>query len=194
MGQFGDDGRGEIFCTQCRLLLAAGTRYCTRCGTPARGEGTVALDAGIFLLAGFGRRLAGHLIDSTLLAIPVLVIVTSVIAASYSSDCTTTRAECLRDDLRQISSPAALLVSQVIPLAYWAVWDSFGTSPGRWAVGIRITTRTGERPGFRRGCVRTLVSQLASGRVLYVGYLWALWDRDRRTWHDHAARTWAVRR
>jgi uncharacterized RDD family membrane protein YckC len=46
--------------------------------------------------------------------------------------------------------------------------------------------RTGEDIGYGAALVRWIVS-FASFAVLYVGYLWVIWDGKNQTWHDKAA-------
>ena len=48
------------------------------------------------------------------------------------------------------------------------------------------------RPGWRWGFLRMVVG-LVGLSLLGLGYLWALWDKDGRTWHDMAAGTAVVR-
>ncbi len=48
----------------------------------------------------------------------------------------------------------------------------------------------GEAPGWGSGALRVFISFFS--RILYMGYLWSLWDADRQTWHDHAADTTVV--
>lgn len=38
-----------------------------------------------------------------------------------------------------------------------------------------------------------LVASILSGNLIHLGYLWAIWDREKRTWHDHLAGTWVVK-
>jgi uncharacterized RDD family membrane protein YckC len=40
--------------------------------------------------------------------------------------------------------------------------------------------------------MRTL-GTLLSGSFFGIGYVWALWDREHRTWHDHIGKTYVVR-
>lgn len=188
---FRQDSSASVYCTECGTALPLGALYCTRCGTPATGDGTITLADATYALAGFGRRISGHLIDSTLLMGP-LVAWLFVLAISRRGDCPAP--PCTDRNLDWLRDPWFAVLSQLVPMAYWAIWDSVGTSPGRRVVGIRIVTERGSAPGLRRGAVRALVSTLASGKLLFLGYLWVLWDRERRTWHDHAAKTWAVRR
>lgn len=194
VGRLGEHDRTAAFCTVCGAPWPPGARYCIRCGTPAGGADTIVLGNATHVLAGFGRRLTGNLIDTALISGPFFVATFVLTMASLTQDCTGNRTGCLEDDLGWLRSPWFVLGSQLITFLYWAFWDSLGTSLGRSMVGIKIVARDGAPPGIRRGVIRALVSQLASERVLLLGYLWALWDRERRTWHDHAAKTWAVRR
>lgn len=174
--------------------MLPGARYCVRCGTAAGGADTIVLGEATYVLARFGRRLAGHLVDTALISGPVVAASLVLVMGSVWQDCNGGQTGCIEDDLGWLLSPWFTIGLQLITFLYWAFWDSRGTSLGRWMVGVRIVGRDGAPPGIRRGAVRALVSQLASGRILFIGYLWALWDRERRTWHDHAAKTWAVRR
>ncbi len=183
-----------MYCVECGGPLPPDARYCIRCGTPTSGAGTVTLAGSNYTIAGFGRRFAGHLIDYILVGGPFFVVSMVVVIRGLTSDCDATARECFNDNIDVLRTPAFLVLTQLIPFLYWALFDSLGTSPGRWLAGVKIVTRDGQRPGIRRGALRALVSQFASARVLFLGYLWVLWDRERRTWHDHAAKTWAVRR
>jgi uncharacterized RDD family membrane protein YckC len=40
--------------------------------------------------------------------------------------------------------------------------------------------------GYPRAALRWLVS-IPSALVIFVGYLWMLWDGEKQTWHDKAA-------
>jgi uncharacterized RDD family membrane protein YckC len=69
-----------------------------------------------------------------------------------------------------------------------------GQTPGKWMAGvawswIRRVPRASPCP---RAVIRALVRAFASGAVFYLGYLWMLWDDQRRTWHDMAADTRVV--
>ena len=59
---------------------------------------------------------------------------------------------------------------------------------GRALVGIRIVRRDGRPPGFGRLLLRDL-AHLLDTAALFVGWLWPLWDRRRRTFADLVLRT-----
>jgi uncharacterized RDD family membrane protein YckC len=34
---------------------------------------------------------------------------------------------------------------------------------------------------------------IVSGAVIFIGYLWAFWDKNKQTWHDKVANTYVVK-
>ena len=70
----------------------------------------------------------------------------------------------------------------------WAVYilasNATGVSAGKFLFGIRvIRSDTENSPGVVRGFLRTIAGGLSLA-CFGLGYLWSLWDRDRRAWHD----------
>jgi uncharacterized RDD family membrane protein YckC len=60
-----------------------------------------------------------------------------------------------------------------------------GQTWGCRIVGIKVIGETtGEPIGFGRALGRQLFASLISGQVLYLGYLWMLWDDKKQTWQD----------
>jgi uncharacterized RDD family membrane protein YckC len=47
--------------------------------------------------------------------------------------------------------------------------------------------------GVVNGFVGTLFA-FVSGLLFGLGYLWAIWERERKTWHDHAVKSSVIRR
>jgi uncharacterized RDD family membrane protein YckC len=119
--------------------------------------------------AGFWRRAGALLIDALVLVLPYLVL------------------------LAVLGDPRASLVSVGVDAAYFAHFSGQGQSVGAHALGIRVVDAESGAPiGFGRGLLRYVVS-LPSFWILLLGYLWMLWDHDRQTWHDKAARNVVVR-
>jgi uncharacterized RDD family membrane protein YckC len=184
-----------MYCAECGGALTPGARYCIRCGTPTTGAETVTLGDSTFTTAGFGRRLAGHLIDAALTYGAWITLVIIAIVDAAASECAqTSEGLCLDYGGTAFSPYTTVLLLRGVPFVYWTLWNSLGTSPGKWLLGTKLVTARGRAPGLKWGTVRALVAILASGTALQLGYLWALGDREHRTWHDHAARTWVVRK
>ena len=90
--------------------------------------------------------------------------------------------------------PAALAAAGgVSALAYMAVaWGVWGTSLGKAACGLRVVAYGGGRMTLRRGVARVAAYLLAS-LPAKLGLLAAIWDPERRGWHDRLAGTMVVR-
>ncbi|HVL33815.1 MAG TPA: RDD family protein [Actinomycetota bacterium] len=63
-----------------------------------------------------------------------------------------------------------------------------GQTLGKMAMGIRVTTPDGGALDLGKSAARAGMA-LVSGFVIGLGYLWAAWDREKRTWHDMVAET-----
>ena len=68
----------------------------------------------------------------------------------------------------------------------------FGATPGKMACGLRVVLSDGGRVTYLRALCRSL-GEIVSGLILYIGYLMAAFDDERRTLHDHFCDTRVVR-
>ena len=81
----------------------------------------------------------------------------------------------------------------------WIIWTfiycygaSQGWSPGKLVVGIKIVNHDFEKPGWSAALKRELLGKLIGMIILFLGFLWILWDRERRGWHDFIAKTHVI--
>ena len=92
---------------------------------------------------------------------------------------------------------ALQVVLLLLILAYgvYYLWQlSRGTSPGKKLLGITVIVKqTGQPANFWRMLLREIIGKWVSGIVIYLGYLWAIWDKDSQGWHDKIAGTVVVR-
>jgi uncharacterized RDD family membrane protein YckC len=96
-----------------------------------------------------------------------------------------------------ILSVAGLLLGRFIYVGgFLYSWLMLGLNDGRtlgkMALGIRIALPNGGRISLGTAAARQGVA-IVSGLALGLGYLWAIWDPERRTWHDQVAGTRAFR-
>ncbi|NNN05795.1 MAG: hypothetical protein HKL90_07825 [Elusimicrobia bacterium] len=66
-----------------------------------------------------------------------------------------------------------------------------GATPGKRILKLKVVSVEGPELTKRQRWLRPAFS-LVSGYAAGLGYLWALWDPQRRTWHDHIAGTHVV--
>ncbi|MSU61508.1 MAG: hypothetical protein EXS31_03785 [Pedosphaera sp.] len=88
-----------------------------------------------------------------------------------------------------LAGPAFLFVWAGYHVAMWT-WK--GTTIGGIVMGIKVVRLNGSPVNFSVALVRSL-SSFFSALVLFLGFFWAGWDRDRQSWHDKIAGTTIVR-
>ena len=77
--------------------------------------------------------------------------------------------------------------SSLVPLLYFFVLVAVsGRTIGKYFMGIRVVRADGRPLSAARAFVRT-VAYVVSLVPLFAGFVWVLFDRDRRAWHDHIA-------
>jgi uncharacterized RDD family membrane protein YckC len=81
---------------------------------------------------------------------------------------------------------AALLA---VTATYFVVsWTRGGQTIGMRAWRIRVADAQGHSPRLRQALLRFVVA-LPAAALAGAGFIWCLFDRDRRAWHDLAAGT-----
>ena len=157
-----------MFCPHCGQPVAESATFCGACGKPLV-EGVRVEREGYHAgkaIAGIWIRLGSAILDGL-----VVFGISIVVGIFFFSEGTR-------------SNPVGLI--------YAIVTYSLGTSLGMRATHLSMVNAKGDAPGWGRGTGRAFASIL-SGLALGLGFFWAIWDREHRTWHDHLAGTWVVR-
>ncbi|RLV55888.1 hypothetical protein D9V41_08250 [Aeromicrobium phragmitis] len=150
--------------------------------------------------AGLSARALAALLDTLISVAAGLVLGVPAIAIIVLGGTWTRRP----DGARVLESvpPAGLVLLAVALLALVAVaaWNRgirqgrTGQSLGKRRLGLFVVTRdSGESLGAGRGLLRWVLSLVLALPCLLT-YLWAVVDRQARTWHDLLADAWVVRR
>lgn len=138
---------------------------------------------GDFPNAGLARRLAAIFYDF-LLCIALLIIVTFIykliLMGFYG-----------QEQLKQMSDSGSLdgdpLLSTVLFMSLFGFfakfWTHNGQTLGMQVWGLRIQNKDGSAITLWQAMLRFLVS-IGSWLLLGLGFLWVLWDKEKRTWHD----------
>ncbi len=81
----------------------------------------------------------------------------------------------------------------LLALAYFAgMWTWKGTTIGGIVLGLKVVRVDGQPVSFVVALVRGLAAAF-SAMVLFLGFLWIAWDKDKQGWHDMIAGTVVLR-
>jgi len=81
----------------------------------------------------------------------------------------------------------------LVALAYFAgMWTWKGTTIGGIVLNLKVVRLDDQPVTFVVALVRGLAAAF-SFIVLFLGFFWMIWDRDKQTWHDKIAGTVVVR-
>jgi uncharacterized RDD family membrane protein YckC len=117
--------------------------------------------------SGFWRRFGAWIIDAIIIGIVELVVFV----------------------IFRHSAGARGVLNLVISLGYGTLLEGSarGQTVGKMALGIRVYDfRQGGSIGYGRAFIRQIV-KIISALVIFLGYLWMLWDKEKQCWHDKAA-------
>ncbi len=144
--------------------------------------------------AGLGKRFAAMFYDGMLL-IGVLFVATFALSAAFGGwEFATAPVE--GDTVHELQPvlsglPFQLYLLTIIYLFNCYFWWKSGQTLGMQSWRLKLVSEDGGRPDWRQCSLRWLVaivSLLACG----LGYWWALWQKDSRSWHDLASGTRVV--
>lgn len=149
--------------------------------------------------AGFGRRLFAVMVDMAILG--VVMTVTGWVEAALPKEpgrCGPPNALRPCEVLTTWGAAIFGLWVFVLLVSLAFVWPGYfeglrGASPGKRIAGLRIVDAgTGATIGVPRAVLRSW-ARILSAMPFFLGYLWMLWDRDGRTWHDRLTRSRVVK-
>ena len=137
--------------------------------------------------AGFWRRLGAYFVDWVILRIaftPInLYLFMHTDFFSWASE--------------EIPTPP-FYVFFLIGFVIWAYWTFFEASkfqatPGKLALGIRVTDIGGQRPNFKKAALRNL-GKFISFALLGIGFLMIAFTKNKQGIHDLLAKAWVIKK
>ena len=82
--------------------------------------------------------------------------------------------------------------SVALSAAYFVIFHSLdGRTIGKWIFGLRVVGSENGDVTLRQALLRWLAA-LGFAPIL-LGFLWVIWSREKRAWHDIIAQTWVIR-
>ncbi len=144
--------------------------------------------------AGPLTRLMAFLLD-----VVVLIFITTLISAFVSN---TVQLFGQGDRIQAFLSSEGILVTAVllliaffnlivISLYFMFSWNLTGATVGDAVFGIAVVNKSGGRVTLSRTIFR-LTGMYISAAALFLGFLWALFDRRRQGWHDKLGGTFVL--
>jgi len=144
---------------------------------------------------GFGNRLGSYLLDAVLYGAVMVALI--FIGSLMAADELFVEGGVIGESDDGIVAAAILLIvlgPLLVIIGYLVQLGRTGQTWGRRIVGNKvIRVDTGDVPGIGRAIGRELFGWIVSASIMYLGYLWMIWDKDRQTWHDKVAGTVVVR-
>jgi uncharacterized RDD family membrane protein YckC len=79
-----------------------------------------------------------------------------------------------------------------LAMSYFVLFHGMeGKTIGKWFLSLRVVGAENGAIGYRKACLRWLAAVVLA--PLLLGFLWVLWNREKRAWHDYLAGTWVIR-
>lgn len=128
--------------------------------------------------AGFWRRFLAVIIDSILLGILFYFLRTIMPYGFYGY---------------RGGYFAFQAIPWIINIIYFATMHRMsGQTLGKKVMGVKVIRYDGSLVTWPQSFGRE-IAKILSGLIIYLGYLWMLWEKERRTWHDLIAKTHVVK-
>lgn len=137
--------------------------------------------------AGFWQRFGAQFLDGIISFLLSLIpgVIAGVIIYFLVVPDNPTEAE--EEDALTIAAYGWYAVAGVTGFLYVWIGNAYGGTWGKRAFGLKVVSvYDGKSIGLSRSFVRYLVALVGAG-VVYLGWLWMLWDKQKQTWHDKAA-------
>jgi uncharacterized RDD family membrane protein YckC len=171
----GASNYGTIFCTSCQKPMAGSL------STPSGMIGAQFTPEPPETKAGFFRRFAALALDWLILS-----VIADIVRFAYRLG--------IDADSGMLHLDAAMGLSVVLFLLYFTLFTGEGGQTlGKMLLGIRVQNLDGSSLGYGRALVRALGYFISIFFMTFLGFLWALWDKNNQTWHDKIAGTEVIR-
>ena len=144
-------------------------------------------------LASVGKRWLAILIDGIIVAIPTLMLIgVTGMAANLETAVQANDSAMVSAAFSQFQSDLLLLnilISAVYNVFFMVYFN--GQTLGKIMLGLRVVKKNGRRISWLDALLRNVFGYTVSGLFL-LGYIWAIFDREKQAWHDKMAGTVVV--
>lgn len=194
-----------MFCSQCGRVLTppeamslAGVVVCAACKPVylrrlQEGQGTAAI-----VYKGFWIRLVAKMIDGLMLGVVLMPLFLLLIPGYVHAIAAAASTGGPPDPtlMMQFIVPMAMFEVMAVVVVWFyntVMLGRFQATLGKMAIGAKVVRPDGSRISWGQAAGRSGM-EMVSGLILYIGYIVAAFDREKRTLHDLAAATRVVSR
>jgi uncharacterized RDD family membrane protein YckC len=186
LGEAGVLAAGVARCVECgqtfppsEMLAYEGVWVCPNCKPVFFQKVKEGIDPrGGMEYAGFWIRFVAKFVDGVIVGVPGYALQFG--ASAF-----------LQDDpnMAMIAMLVGWLISFILQLAY-SVWltGKYGATVGKMACGLRVVAPNGQKISYGLACGR-FFAEILSGMILYIGYIMAGFDEEKRALHDRICNT-----
>jgi uncharacterized RDD family membrane protein YckC len=165
------------FCADC-FVIFQGRRYCARCKAEQIADIRSGVSGSEIKLAGVGRRFAAIFLDNIITQLPLSLAFPTAVGIPAIMALFT----------RPTSSSWLTVGLLIVPVLYEGAFLQWrGQTPGKMALGIKVTQRAGVRIAARQSWIRAFVRGLFLNLVTIIDYIPALFTKEKTCLHDMAA-------
>lgn len=186
-------GAAEAACAECRQIFPTsemvhyeGAWVCPTCKPVFFQKVKEGIEPGRQMrYAGFWLRFLAKFLDGVIVGIPGYILQFGAMAIVGA----TTGTEPGSDSIAIIAMLIGWFVSFALQIAYntWML-GKWGATVGKMACGLRVVTASGGKISYGLACGR-FFAEMVSGLILYIGYIMAAFDDEKRTLHDRICNT-----
>ena len=89
-------------------------------------------------------------------------------------------------------------VPGVFPLLFVSYHTIFtyklGQTPGKMLLGLQVVDADDHQPSLKQILLREVLGKVIVFLIMFIGFLWVLWDPKKRGWHDYIGGTYVIKR
>lgn len=183
------------YCVHCGKEVSPEARMCPQCGHPGPAAQRAIAAAGP--LATWGHRFGAYLLDMVVLAIPAAILFVTLVLPRLDDITVDAEGELHGASATDAGSFAiAIILFVIIAILYKPLMEGAnGQTLGKKWTGLRVVKEEdGGRIGYGKAWFRWFIGALANAVPFgtFVDHLWPLWDDNKQTLHDKAAKTIVV--
>ena len=149
-----------------------------------------------FNFAGFGLRFCAYLID----IIPIIIVLNILIKSLYGINPFESGGRLIEIagqefEETKVTRLIVRYVSFLLWISYCAVMESshFQGTFGKKILGIKVVDEKGKKLRISKSTLRNL-TKILSYLGIGLGFIWVLFDKKKRSWHDIISKTLVVRK